>query len=628
MSESRGLSHVRDVIREALSALARDPAFTLPACVSLGLGSGLALSVLGLLRLDSLRPLRLGSALSLDYIRDAGWTAELAESLWTPAQIQAGALQGVLVVMGVIGALIFVMALAGTVTLALIRTVSRRSELALQLAVGASRRGLVARLMAEGLWLGTAGATIGALIGALGSVLLLSTWPQGGAEAGVAWRPWLLVLGVPVVLGPVLPLLVAPDVWRRLDLSGTLTAGVDASRTSGEYVLQDALSVGQIAASVALLVAAAALVLAASPTRDTNRSDFDLSRRVILQLDLAAELDQEERASLFDDVLRRVRLEPGLEAETLATPGTFVAVGSMGMVHAECGRCSRGGLYTPILPAYVRHHAVSPGFFRALGVQVSWGREFEAGDRGDAPRVMLVNGVFAASHFEGGDPVGRRVRLGGLNGPRYTVVGVVGDLPGAGIGAAVRPEPVLYLPLLQNSPRSADLLVRLTPGATRADVGAALAGVLPEPIPEPAALDAYLEHHMAPVGWLGALFAALGLLAVAVAAFGVRSAMRYRVRMRQREIGLRRAVGARRGRIVGWVLWQSVCMCALGAALGVWSAMLLTAWLQTRIPNVDMSPVWVVLGPVVVLATAALVGSLGAARQAARLPPAIALHVE
>lgn len=628
MSASRGPWRVRDVIGEAASSLTRDRAFTLPACLSLGLGSGLALSVLGLLRLEPVWPPRVRAGLSLDYIRDAGWSADLAGSLWTPAQMQAASLQGVLIVMGGIAALAFGIALAGTVILALIRTVSRRSELALHLALGASRRRLAVRLMAEGLGLGVAGAAIGALLGALGQAVLFATWPQGGGAGAVGGRVWVLVVGLPAVLGPVLPFLVAPDVWRRLDLSGTLTAGVDASRTAGEYILQDALSVGQIAASVALLVVAVALVRAAAPAREPALPGVDPSGRILLRLDLPGELDERERASLFAEALERIRLAPGLEAETLATPGTFVAVGSVGMVHAECGRCSRGGVYTPVLPGYVRHHAVSPGFFRALGVPVSSGREFEAGDRGDAPRVMLVNGVFAASHFERGDPVGGRVRLGGLDGPFYTVVGVVGDIPGRGIGSAARPEPVLYLPLLQKPSGAADVMVRGATGSAASDVRAALAGLLPGPLPEPVKLEAYLRHHLAPIVWLGELFAALGLLGAGIAAFGVRSVMRYRMRMRQREIGLRRAVGARRLRIVGWVVWQAVCMCALGVALGLWSAMLLAAWLGMRIPNVDMSATWAVLGPVAVLGAAGLVGSLGAARQAARIPPAVALRVE
>ena len=550
------IARIVDELRYAIASLRGDVRFSIPALVSLAVGIALTVSILGLLRLGSLQPLALASPLSPDYVRDAGWTSWTGP-MWSPAQVQAGAFNSILIVVAAVAGLGFVISFFNVVILVLIRASTRESEMALRAAVGASRRRLLGHLLGEGLLLAVLGAFVGMIIGAFGANLLRATWPHVIEASGffaVDPRVLLVGLGLPVAAAVLFPLFAVAGVLRRSDLSDALKAGADGTGRRGELIMHDVFSVFQLAASVAFLIGAGLLIRTGLPILDTSSLGFDPTNTVALEIDLpeTGYASAGQRAEAFRSVLRRVGNEPGVQAESLSTPGTWLALGSVGFVEARCGNCYLGNLYVPLMPGFVRYNGVSPGFFQAMGVDVLEGREFTAGDSIGAPRAVLVNRTLAESHFESGQPLGKKIRLGDSADALYTVVGIVGDIRGRGIGSPTRQVPAVYVSILQDPPRSVDLAVRMAgdvsaiaPAVRNAVIGSGQSLT----VGEASTLSSYLEHHTAPVRWLGIVFGVAGTLALLLGIHGAYSVMAYRVSRRRKEIGIHRALGATRRRV-------------------------------------------------------------------------------
>jgi hypothetical protein len=283
------------------------------------------------------------------------------------------------------------------------------------------------------------------------------------------------------------------------------------------------------------------------------------------------------------------------------------------------------------MPGFVRLHAVSPGFFRARGIRLLDGRDFASSDGIAQKRVMVVNRTFADSHFERGEPLGRKVRIGGIDDPWYTVVGVAEDAADRGIGASVRPKPVAYVPVFQVPPLSADLAVLV--GGDRQQVVPAVRRALAELEAEGAiyresTLEAETMSQAAPFRWFGLVLAAVGAMALVIAMHGAHAVMRFKVSRRRREIGVIRALGAKRRRIVLLVVLQSLGLIGVGVALGVWGALLLAGWLDMLVPGLRAFDVGLYGGTIFLMSAAALLGGSMAVRQATSIQPAAAIGAE
>ncbi len=622
-------------IRLASRSLAREPGFSVPALLSLTAGIGLLVSILGLLHLESARPLRLGSTLAPEYIRDAGWRAGWHGPVWPAGQLQAAHFESLLEVLAAVASLAFVIACFTVVILVLIRAATRTPELALRLAVGATRRRLLQRLLAEGVTLAGLGGTLGLVLGWLGVNLARLSWPGGFAPASAGIGPWLVPVAILTPMLTLVPfaMVAAAGVLRRSDLSGTLLAGADGTAGQGELILQDFLTLVQLAASVALVIGAGLLVRNATPPPAESSSASAAGDVAMFQLDLREMKDSEAKAvvGFYDAVLDDAAELVGRRSVALATPGAWLGIGSLVFVTAQCGRCSLGGVYVPLVPGYVRLHAVSPGFFANVGARVLEGREFTADDRLGSRRVMLVNRNFAESHFEGGQPLGREVQIGGVQDPWHRVVGIVEELSGRGIGPSSRTVPIAYVPILQEPTLAADLVVSAaddfqdlakTITAAFAEAGgsavvtAAFTGAV------------YHQRRAEPIRWLAAVFAAAGGLTLIVGAFGAYSVMRFKVSRHRREIGLRRALGAKQSRIVRLVLLQSLGLAVAGSGLGAWGGLVVAGWLDMLVPGLRAFDAAVYGVAVALLAAAGLAGGSLSVRAATRVDPAVAMRAE
>ncbi|HSG82105.1 MAG TPA: FtsX-like permease family protein, partial [Gemmatimonadota bacterium] len=604
----------------------RAPGFAVPALTSLAFGTGLGAALSRIVHIESLVPLRLVSALGLDAVRNAGWTIPVRSA----TSIQGAGLDRAVWLLAGLAAIGLVAVCLNLAVLTLMRGASRRREAAIQAALGAAPGRLQRRTAAEGLVLAGVGASAGALLGVIAGAALGLTWPHGSASlAYIGLQSWGLLVGVfapaAAVIAP--PLVAAIGALNGPGWARLLSVGERATPGGAERFHRQALVVLQVACSLVCLTTAGLLASSAMPRSETVALGFDPRDTLVIEVDLA---DGAERVAAYEGLLQRVTGLEAVQGAALSTPGTVAAVGPEALVTAECGACVIGLLRVAVSPTVARHHAVSPGFFAAVRASLVSGREFDGGDRvGNAP-VAIVNRSFAQRHFEAGDPMGKRVQIGGARGEWYTVVGVVGDLRGHAIGSAPEETPAVYLPLLQQPASAVDLVVRggdVKPQVLAATLATALPALgFKTTLSEPTSLEANLLHLSAPLRWLAWVFGILGMLALAITIHGLAAVMRFEVRQRRREIGTRVALGARPWMIVVMVVRQTLRLAAVGVGLGILATFPLADGLGRVLPRLQVELPLLVGGIVITLAVTAVLAAAWPARSAARLDPARALQ--
>lgn len=585
-----------------------------------------------------------------------GWSG----SLLTPARLQGDNLRILLATLLVFGLLVLAIACANLVILLLARANARRHEVAVRAALGGAPRRLARQLLAEGVSLGGLGGGLGLALGLGGIGLLRATWPEGlPLWLGMLPSPrsGLVGLGIPlaaVVLSTLTPCVVA---WRR-DLRSILVAGRQATATPGEAYFRDLCVICGVALTALLLTSAGLLFRATAP--DISRGDAGMNAEEVLtfvvdlpavggaapalsadpevrvdhavRADPAAEgADPAARLTSYEMLLTEVGRLPGVRSESIASPGTWVGLGVHDRVNVVCGRCSRAGAYTPLLAETARHHVVGPSYFDTVGVAVVSGREFTAADRIDAPLVAIVNEAFRTS-FERGEPIGKKVQIGGPRGEWHIIVGVVRDTQPRGIGAGTEPVPTVYLSAFQYPPERAGVAVRVAGGdplRLAARVEDKIRGAVPGAVLSDAApLGEVLVRFLAPLRWVSELFIFLAGLALVLAAGALSGVISYSVRLRTREIGVRMALGAESREVSGMVLRHGTRLTLRGAAFGCIGTIGVARLLQQLFHGVRVFDAPLYMGVVSLLACVALVASWRPARRAAAVDPLVALRME
>jgi putative ABC transport system permease protein len=330
------------------------------------------------------------------------------------------------------------------------------------------------------------------------------------------------------------------------------------------------------------------------------------------------------RAVRYASLLERFGDPPSFAAVSLTSPGTLVGLGMVDVVTTDCGNCSLGGLAFQLHPVAATHHLVSADTFRVLALSVVAGRQIVDADRWNAPRVAVVSQSLAERHFERGEAVGRRILIGHGPGEWYMVVGVVRDQPPTGFGAGLQPRDAVYLSVLQHPARTVDLLVR-----TPADSG--VMAVVDRRLRDTlggagtqvsrASLSGLRATEAAPVRWFGRMLRMEGWVLLVLATLGTFVVMRLWVVSLLYELALRRAVGARRRAIVGFVLSRAAGVAIGGVAIGLWVGLLVWGTLATVFPGLPEWDVHAALRIAPLLAAATLAGALLPAWRAARAAP-------
>jgi putative ABC transport system permease protein len=471
----------------------------------------------------------------------------------TPAGTQG---QAVTVLFGLLvgmAAATFATATVTVVALVSARDAVRSADNSVRQAVGASRGNIRNAALLEAGAIATIAGVIGSILGLGLSRLAATQWPGaiGPYRAGASLVAVLATVAI-VVLSALLPVIFART--SRLTEADRAPRQIFAPATA------------QFAASVAVLVTAALVAQHASRTMAVgvvggNTEVFELK---------TAAVDHGALSRGYTALLDRLR--SASVPASLTSPGAIAGLGTTAMVTTDCGECSEGGVPSRFHVFYATHHIVSPDSFQALGIHLLAGRAFQPGDRAGAARVAVVNRALAVRHFQRAGAVGRPMIVGD-DKAWYTVVGVVDDAPAWGFGARFQPRFTVYLSVLQHPPSAADLFVPEQGGAgavarARHEVVAQLRSL--GVAVEPRRIAQLHAREAAPVEWFARWIAWQGWVTTVVASVGMFAVMHIWVRALTPELGVRRALGATRRRLLALVTVQAAAVAAMGVVAGCW----------------------------------------------------------
>jgi predicted permease len=521
---------------------------------------------------------------------------------------------------------VLAIACANIASLLLARATARQQEIALRLALGASRRRVIRQLLTESVLLGLIAGACGILAGdamlhglvSLGAANLLRLHeasidgPAMAFALGLAALAALLFGTLPAVQG------------SRPQLGGALNDRSGPSSDSlSKQRLRRALVASEIAFACVLLTCAALLgrslwtLLRVDPGYDARHL---LAAEVFLAGPLAE--DPSRQVDFYERFLTRVRRLPGVDSAA-AVVNLPVGGDDFGAPVVAEG----GPPLTPGTQARVNYQVASTDYFRTMRIPVVSGREFAPGDTRDAPLVAVVNDAFVRRHWPDGSAIGRRVRLS-ATAPWLTIVGVVGNVRHGGLSAPVRME--LYQPYTQQPFPFMSFVIRTAgdPLASASLVRQALAGVdASVPLSGVSTLEDRLQVSVANTRFLSILLLLFAVVAVLVAATGVYGVVALGVAQRLREIAIRVALGATRRQVMGLVLGQGLVTLIGGLAIGLGLSFAAGRALEGLLFGVSAHDRLAFLGVPLALAAVALIATYVPARRAARLAPSAALRM-
>lgn len=531
------------------------------------------------------------------------------------------------------GAAAFVMIIsaANVANLTLMRGVRREHELVVRAALGAGAGRLRRLLLAENLLLAFLGAALGLVLAVGGLRLLISFAERYSPRANeIRLDGMVLAFTLGLTLAVALLLSWAPRLVKEGALGTWLAAG--ANRASGSLRKQRAqrvLVVAQVAVSVTLLAAAGLLTRTMLELANVDaglRADEVLTMEVPLSGGGRSDADTK---ALYDRMRLEIGAIPGVTEVGLGSTMPLRANEFMLEVKAE-GRPLATGEAIP----RAEFRTASPEYFRASGIPLLRGREFESTDREGGPRVVILNKTLATQLFGDRDPLGQRVAWTGdvlkfipVSGDWRTVVGVVGDTKDGGLDAA--PRPALFQPFAQEMAFSGGLVIRaerdapsLIPAATRL-----VRQIAPQdPIENIMTVRQIRDESVAPRRLNAALVSSFGVLAVIIAAVGIAGVLAFSVSARINEIGIRMSLGADSAQVQRMILVEGGVLLGIGLALGVAGAVASARLIRGLLFGVTPYDPLTLAGVALVM----LVIGLGAcwlpALRAASVDPAVALR--
>jgi predicted permease len=537
--------------------------------------------------------------------------------------------------MAIVG-LVLAIACANVANLLLARATGRQKEIAMRLALGARRGRLVRQMLTESVLLALVGGGAGLLLSGWLGELLVNVMPGDRLAQGISTAPDLRVAGFTALLSLFTAVVfgTAPALQgQKLDLNQTLRAGAGPVAGAGPSArLRKALVVAQVALSM-LLVAGAGFFARSLYNLKHLDPGFDTNDLISFTVDPAlAGYDQTRIKQFYETLLARLREQPGVVAAAISE--IPVLTGSLSQ------RTIRLQGYEPKPNENMNPSTseVGPDYFRTMGLPLLAGRDFTERDTAGAPVVAVVNETFAKAFFGRDNPIGRRFYFRPGSDPlEVEIVGVVKDALYRNMREGTTTEnqtPRFAYTSYQQSERLSEMTFYV-----RASSGAA--GTLPDRIRQVArSVDASVPvHQMQTVErtvdaalfserMLALLSAAFGLLATVLASVGLYGVMSYVVSRRTREIGIRIALGAERGSVIGMVLKEVAVLALLGIGVGVPAAMSLSRLVRSQLFGISPADPLTIGAAAVTLGLVALFAGYIPARRASRVQPVVALRFE
>jgi putative ABC transport system permease protein len=548
------------------------------------------------------------------------------------AHVVAPVRPALLLLLGAVGVLLAI-ACANVAGLLLARATGRAREVAVRLAVGATRGRIVRQLLAESAVLAAAGAALGLGLAAGAVAGLAHVAPANVprlAAAHVDARA--LAFAAAAALVTALAFGLAPALHAARGGAGGGGGGLtDTLRAAGRGATagraaargRSALVVAQVALSL-LLLAGAGLLARSYRALAAERLGFEPARLLTLVtlLPEGRYPDVRARSAFVSQAVARVAALPAVASAAAVSTLPLSGLGSNGSAAVEGRPAPR-----PEDRLNVNTRTATPGYFRALGIPLVAGRDVAAGDTLGAPPVVVVSRALAAHLFPGESPLGRR--LTSVRERPLEIVGVVGDVRDDALDRA--PRPTVYMPTAQDADVVVGFALRTRGGPRAAEgaVRAALAGLDPEqPVTNVRPMADYVSQATEARRFGLALTGAFAGVALGLSAVGLYGVLAYLAGLRARELAVRAALGATRSDAARLVAGGALRLTALGVALGAAAALALRRAVAAQLYGVGAADP-VTLGAVAaVLAGAALAASAAPALRAARVDPAAALRAE
>ena len=541
----------------------------------------------------------------------------------------AGDVRGSLVVLLVAVAFVLLIACANVAGLLLARAVGRRREIALRVALGASRVRVVRQLLTESLLLAAAAGVIGSVLAIWSFAFLQKLIPQQMVlltSLQLDTRILLFTVLLSIVTGVVFGLVPALQ-SAKVDLNEALKQG---TRVTSRSRLRSALIVSEVALSLVLLVGAGLLIQTLFQLFNQYsvlQPEQVLTMRTVLPRSKYKEAQQ--RQAFYEQVLDRVEHLPGVVAAGYTTSVPLSWKGGTSGFFPE-------GIKDPIpgMAYDANHREVSVNYLKAMNIPLRQGRYFDKRDNETSMRVAIINETMARQYWPGENALGRRFNIGDPNdGEWMEIVGIVADVRQMGLDEPVKAE--MYFPYRQITdwlgyiPR--DLAIR-TSGATSNLVGSVrqiIREVDPDqPISNIATMSEVLgvEAEQRRMGMI--MLVAFAGLALLLASLGIYGVLAYFVTQHTNELGVRMALGASQRNILALVLKKGMGLTLLGVGIGIAVSFALTRLMSSLLFGVKAFDPLTFVTVSFLLATVALVACWIPARRAAKVDPMVALRYE
>jgi predicted permease len=523
------------------------------------------------------------------------------------------------ILMSAVG-LVLLIACANLAALVISRATTRTREIAIRLALGASRLRVLRQLVTESVVLALAGGALGLLFSLWTADVLPGFFPPEQSsmlEAALDGRTLAFALAISIASSILFGLAPALQAVRRSDPSALRGDSGRVSDAVATTRLRRAVVAFQVAAAVVLLVTAALLVQSLANVRSADLG-FGTREAVVASLEPPpSDFKPEEGLEYYGAAIGAVRRVPGVVSAGLAT--------ALPLSGRERRRfLAEGYVPRPNEDRELNYNVVDVGYFDALRIQLLAGRVFDAHDRADAPLVVVVNDVLANSYFSG-NAIGKH--LTDSRGKVLVVVGVVRGTRHRSPQEA--PVPVVFSPLAQDYRPDVSLIARTAgdPAGLVRPVRTALAGVDGRvPVYRVLTLATHLEEALTVERMTAVLVGTCGAMALLLATIGVYGVLAYAVVRRTREIGLRIALGARPSHVVKMVLGEGLSITLIGLISGLAATSLAVQALSSMLYGISASDPVTFLTVPLIFAIVSIAAALGPSLRAVHVEPATVLR--
>jgi putative ABC transport system permease protein len=535
----------------------------------------------------------------------------------------------ILILLGAVG-FVLLIACANVANLMLARATARHKEIAIRIALGASRWRVIRQLLTESVLLALCGGLLGAWLALWGVDLLVALSPGNlprPAEIGIDNRVLGYTLLISLLTGIIFGLIPALQSSRPDFNEALKEGGRSGSGSPRRQRVRSLLVVSEVALALVLLISAGLLIKSFLRLQNVNPG-FVPDNVLTVEIGLPEQkyADDKRIADFYRQVMTRVRSLPGVEAVGAISHLPLSGAEELDGFSIEGRPESDTGLTQT-----ADFRVTTPDYFRAMQIPLMRGRFFDERDRADAPGVIIIDEFFAQRFFPGEDPLGKRIDEDGSRNPRsfFTIVGIVGSVKHAGLNAATRP--MMYLNYEQSAWPTLTVTVRTAgdpsnlSAAVRREV---LAVDKDQPVTKISTMAETFARAVAPQRFnmlLLGIFAAVAMLLATVGIYGV---IAYSVSQRAREMGIRIALGATRRDILRLVVGQAMLMALVGVGVGVAGALVLTRLMSSLLYEVSATDPVIFVAISLLLAAVALLASYIPARRATKVDPMIALRYE